>query len=163
MSGPLLCYLKSDFRIYFTEMITILRRCVASNIWVATLKVKVTAWPCSKQHWPAHNFVIWSRILQLLDRNDHYIEKMCQYLAHSLALCILYCIILSSVFLIANKSSVVYKKKKCVHFVHRNYIFLSESWLIINGNKQELMIIKELFEGTVGDYCIARNTIKCLF
>jgi len=29
--------------------------------------------------------------------------------------------------------------------------------------KQELMIIKELFEGPVGDYCIARNTIKCLF
>jgi len=25
------------------------------------------------------------------------------------------------------------------------------------------MIIKELFEGPVGDYCIARNTIKCLF
>ena len=25
------------------------------------------------------------------------------------------------------------------------------------------MIIKELFEGLVGDYCIARNTIKCLF
>jgi len=35
--------------------------------------------------------------------------------------------------------------------------------LIINSNKQELMIIKELFEGPVGDYCIARNTIKCLF
>jgi len=25
------------------------------------------------------------------------------------------------------------------------------------------MIKKELFEGPVGDYCIARNTIKCLF
>jgi len=36
------------FRKHFTEMITILRRCVARNIWVATLKVKVTAWPCSK-------------------------------------------------------------------------------------------------------------------
>jgi len=24
------------------------------------------------------------------------------------------------------------------------------------------MIIKENFEGSVGDYCIARNTIKCL-
>jgi len=24
------------------------------------------------------------------------------------------------------------------------------------------MIIKELFEGPVGDYCIACNTIKCL-
>jgi len=27
---------------YFTEMINILRRCVANNIWVATLKVKIT-------------------------------------------------------------------------------------------------------------------------
>jgi len=25
------------------------------------------------------------------------------------------------------------------------------------------MINEELFEGPVGDYCIARNTIKCLF
>ena len=37
----------------------------------------------------------------------------------------------------------------------------------MNGNKQELMIIKELFEGPVGDYCIARNTVKlvnaCLY
>ena len=32
----------------FTEMIAILRRHVARNIWVATLKVKVTAWPCIK-------------------------------------------------------------------------------------------------------------------
>ena len=30
------------------------------------------------------------------------------------------------------------------------------------AKKQKLMIIKELFEGPVGDYCIARNTIKCL-
>jgi hypothetical protein len=29
-------------------MITIFRRCVASNIWVTTLKVKVTAYPCNK-------------------------------------------------------------------------------------------------------------------
>jgi len=47
------------------------------------------------------------------------------------------------------------------HFVHRNYSFLTK--LIINGNKHKLIIIKELFEGPVGDYCIARNTIKCLF
>jgi len=39
---------KVGFRNYFTIMITILRRHVAHNIWVATLKVKVTAWPCSK-------------------------------------------------------------------------------------------------------------------
>jgi len=36
------------FYIYFKEMITVLRWRVAHNIWVNTLKVKVTAWPCSK-------------------------------------------------------------------------------------------------------------------
>ena len=41
-------------------------------------------------------------------------------------------------------------------------VFYMKVDLIINDNKQELMIIKELFEGPVGDYCIARNTIKCL-
>jgi len=35
--------------------------------------------------------------------------------------------------------------------------------LILHGKKQELMIVKELFEGPVGDCCIARNTIKCVF
>ena len=42
-------------------------------------------------------------------------------------------------------------------------VFYQKVELIINGNKQELMIIKELFEGPVGDYCSARNSIKCLF
>jgi len=104
-------------------MITILRRCVTLNIWLATLKVMVTGWPCSKgvsgpqlcylksdfttisQKWspysddmsrvtfwslpwrsrsqhdlaakscPAHKFVIWSPIFKLLHRNDHHIEK----------------------------------------------------------------------------------------
>ena len=42
-------------------------------------------------------------------------------------------------------------------------VFYLKVELIINGNKQELMIIKEHFEGPVGDYGIARNTIKCLF
>jgi len=41
-------------------------------------------------------------------------------------------------------------------------VFYLEVELIINGNKQKLMIIKELSDGPVGDYCIARNTIKCL-
>ena len=41
-------------------------------------------------------------------------------------------------------------------------VFYLKVELIINSNKQELMIIKELFEGPVGDYCIAHNTIKCL-
>jgi len=42
---------------YFTEIITILRWPVAHNIWVATLKFKVTAWPCSKivKFWIAHS------------------------------------------------------------------------------------------------------------
>ena len=39
-------------------------------------------------------------------------------------------------------------------------VFYLKVVLIINGNKQELMIIKELFEGPVVDYSIARNTIK---
>jgi len=37
-----------EFYNYFTGMITILRQRDACNIWVATLKAKVTAWPCSK-------------------------------------------------------------------------------------------------------------------
>jgi len=41
-------------------------------------------------------------------------------------------------------------------------VFYLKVELIVNDNKHELMIIKELFEGSVGDYCIARNTIKCL-
>jgi len=99
-----------------------------NNIWVDTLKVKVTAWPCNKflsphnlvenlkldfttvsQKWspynywdhvsrktfgsipwrsrsqhdlaaktcPAHNFVIWSRMLKIFHRNDHHIETTC--------------------------------------------------------------------------------------
>jgi len=107
-------------------MITILRWRVASKIRVATLNVKVTAWPCSKivstpllgylksgftnitQKWslywadvlcttfrslpwrsrlqhdleakscPAHNFVIWSWILKRVHRNDHHIEGTCR-------------------------------------------------------------------------------------
>ena len=40
---PITLLFEVGFRKYFTEMITILRRHVARNIWVATLKVKVTA------------------------------------------------------------------------------------------------------------------------
>ena len=40
---PITSLLKVGLQNYFTEMITILRRRVARNIWVATLKVKVTA------------------------------------------------------------------------------------------------------------------------
>jgi hypothetical protein len=45
---PITLLFKVGFYIYFTEMITILRWHVTRNILVATMKVKVTAWPCSK-------------------------------------------------------------------------------------------------------------------
>jgi len=45
---PITLLFEVGFQKYFTEMITILRRCVSFNIWVATFKVKVIAWPCSK-------------------------------------------------------------------------------------------------------------------
>ena len=45
---PITLLFEVGFRKYFTEMVTILSRRVANNIWVATFKVKVTAWPCSK-------------------------------------------------------------------------------------------------------------------
>jgi len=45
---PITLLFEVGFCNYFTEMIAILRRSVACNIWVATLKVKVTAWPCIK-------------------------------------------------------------------------------------------------------------------
>jgi len=56
-----------------------------AQIWVATLKVKVTAWPCRKSC-PAQNFVIWSRISKIFHRNDHHIETTChaQYLGRYL-------------------------------------------------------------------------------
>jgi len=57
-------------------MIVMLRRRVAHNIWVATLKIKVTVWPWSKL-FPDHNFIIWSRILKLFHRNDRLIETTC--------------------------------------------------------------------------------------
>jgi len=39
---PITLLFEVRFRTYFTEMITMLRRHVAHNIWVAALKVKVT-------------------------------------------------------------------------------------------------------------------------
>jgi len=40
---PITWLFKVGFSNYFTEMTTILRRHATQNIWVATLKVKVTA------------------------------------------------------------------------------------------------------------------------
>jgi len=45
---PITSLFEFRFRNYYTEMTTMLRQRVAHNIWVLTLKVKVTAWPCSK-------------------------------------------------------------------------------------------------------------------
>jgi len=180
-------------------MIIILRQRVTCKIRVATLKVKVTAWPCGKivsapllvflkfdfttisqkwspywddmscatfwslpwrsrsQHdlalksWQAHNFIIWDPILKLFHRNDHHIESPCreQYLGR---------------YLEGQGHSMTLQQKRVrpitLLFEVGFYNYLTER--IINSKKQELMIIKELFEGPVGDYCIARNTIKCL-
>ena len=40
---PITLLFEVGFRNYFTEMVTIFRRRVTCNIWVATLKVKITA------------------------------------------------------------------------------------------------------------------------
>ena len=45
---PITLLFEVGFPNCFTEMITIVQGCVARNIWVSTLKVKVTAWPWSK-------------------------------------------------------------------------------------------------------------------
>ena len=45
---PITLWFEVEFYNYFTWMITILRQCVACNIWVAILKAKVTTWPCIK-------------------------------------------------------------------------------------------------------------------
>ena len=69
-----------------------------------------------------------------------------------MALCVLYCIILSSVTEITSFSG--HKKReqfyRQVYFV--SIVFLLKVEIIINGNKQELMIIKAHFEGPVVDY-----------
>jgi len=45
---PITSLFEVRFRNHFTEMTTMLRRLVTRNIWVPTLKVKVTARPRSK-------------------------------------------------------------------------------------------------------------------
>jgi len=57
-------------------MITIFEWHVSGNILVATLKVKVTAWPCSKTCL-VHNFVFEVPFLKLVHINDHHINKTC--------------------------------------------------------------------------------------
>jgi len=45
---PITLWFEVEFYNYSTGMITIMGRRVVRNIWVTTLNVKVTAWPCSK-------------------------------------------------------------------------------------------------------------------
>jgi len=45
---PITLWFEVEFYNYFKGMITILRQRVPCNIWVAILKAKFTAWPCSK-------------------------------------------------------------------------------------------------------------------
>jgi len=54
---PITSLFEVGFGNLISEMTTMLRQPVARNIWVPTLKVKVTARPCSKI-FPAHYFVI---------------------------------------------------------------------------------------------------------
>ena len=75
---PITLSFEVRFRKYFTKMITILRQCVARKIWVPTLKVKVTAQPCSKIVSGPINFVIGCQILKLFYRNDHHVETTCR-------------------------------------------------------------------------------------
>jgi len=78
---PITLLFDVGFRNVFTEMITILRWRVTRRIWDATLKVKVTAWPCSK--------IVSSQYLcnlksdfENIHRNDYYIKR--RWLAHNL-------------------------------------------------------------------------------
>ena len=83
---------------------------------------------------------------------------MCQYLAYSW-LCVYYTALY---FVVLLKYPVSTRRRNVFILYIVIIVFYLKVKLIINGNKQELMIIQELFEGPEGDYCNARNTIKCL-
>jgi hypothetical protein len=74
--GPLTCYLKSDLTI-------ISQRWSPYWIYVSHATFGWLPWRSRSQHdlaaklCLAHNFVIWSWILQLFHRNDHHIETTC--------------------------------------------------------------------------------------
>jgi len=74
---PITLLFEVGFYNFFTKIITILRWRVVHNIWVATLKVKVTHDLAAKSC-QANNFVIWSPILNLFHRNDYHIETPCR-------------------------------------------------------------------------------------
>jgi len=66
-------------------MIAMSRRHVTRNIWVASLKVKVTE-DLEAKLCPTHNFFIQSLILKLFHRNGCHIKTTCraQYLGRFL-------------------------------------------------------------------------------
>jgi len=77
VSGPLLCYLKSDFETisqkwspYWVDMS---RATFGSLPWRSRSQHDLAAKSC-----PAHNFVIWSWISKIFYRNDHHIYTTCR-------------------------------------------------------------------------------------
>jgi len=73
---PITSLFDVGFQKYFTEMITILRRCVVrksgSLPWRSISQHDLAAKSCL-----ANNFVIWSRISKIFHKNDHHIDAMC--------------------------------------------------------------------------------------
>jgi len=76
VSGQWLCYLKSDFTTiwqkwspYWDDVLPIT---FESLPWRSRLQHDLAAKSCL-----AHNFVIWSRILQIFHRNNYNIETTC--------------------------------------------------------------------------------------
>ena len=74
---PITLFFEVGFRKYFIEMITILRRRVARKFgslpWRSRSQHDLAAKSC-----PAYNFVIWSQISNIFQRNIHHIETTCR-------------------------------------------------------------------------------------
>jgi len=96
LSGPFFCYLRSDYKTIWHKW-SPYRDDVSRTTFKSIPRMSRSQHDLAAKTCPAHNFVIWSRIFKLFDRNDHHIEMMCHYLDDRLILCVLYCIILSSV------------------------------------------------------------------
>ena len=94
--GPLHCYLKFYFKTISQKWSPYWEAVSCANFGSLPYRSRLQHDHAAKTCL-AHNFIIWSQILQIFDRNDHHIEMICNYLAHSLALWLPYCIILSSV------------------------------------------------------------------
>jgi len=74
---PITLLFEVGFRKYFTEMVTILRQRVSQKFgslpWRSRSQHDLAAKSC-----PANNFVIWSQISKIFNRNDHHIETKCR-------------------------------------------------------------------------------------